>query len=306
MQTVNSVIAQTYANWELIIVDDCSTDNSQRLLSNITTIDSRISVILNEKNKGGNACRNQGLTLTKGEFVLFLDADDMLEPACLTNRVEQTVKFPAADLWVFPMGIFKQKVNDINASQNWIPPVKGTNNLHLFLTHQLPWQTMQPLWRKDFLLKINGFDTNFVRLQDVELHTRALYEGALVETFPTLPKDCNFRIDENRFGNKVFKHLNGFVAGALQYYKKFYGRTSNETEKKLLTGSILEPLSNVCFQRKSDKITKSEYIQLSNQLIEACQYQPHKKLLKSFALLYHLSPVHPRGLKKIIRKVAGI
>ena len=66
MQTVNSVIAQKYPFWEMIIVDDCSTDHSQHLLGTVTTIDSRITAILNEKNKGGNACRNQGLSLAKG------------------------------------------------------------------------------------------------------------------------------------------------------------------------------------------------------------------------------------------------
>lgn len=306
MQTVNSVITQSYTNWELIIVDDCSTDHSQHLLSSITTLDIRITAILNEKNKGGNACRNQGLSLAKGEYVIFLDADDILDAHCLSARIEQAKKHSKADLWVFPMAIFKQKAGDLSESQNWIPPHNGANYLHLFLKHQLPWQTMQPLWRKDFLIKINGFDENFVRLQDVELHTRALMEGGLVQTFPDLIKDCNFRIDENRFGNKVFKHLNGFVMGAVQYYKKFYAQIKHDTEHKLLTGSLLEPLSNVCFQRKANKITKAEYLQLTNQIFSACVYKNHNFLLKTFASIYQLSPVHPKGLKKLISILAGL
>jgi glycosyltransferase involved in cell wall biosynthesis len=306
MQTVNSVIAQTYPYWEMIIVDDCSSDHSQHLLSNITTIDTRVSVILNEKNKGGNACRNQGLSSAKGEYVLFLDADDTLDEHCLAKRIEQVLKYPTADLLVFPMAIFKEKIGDIDATQNWIPPNKEANFLHLFLKHQLPWQTMQPLWRKDFLNKINGFDENFVRLQDVEIHTRALMEGATVETFPTFAKDCNFRIDENRFGNKVFKLLKGFSFGAVQYYKKFYTKVTSNNEQKLLTGSLLEPLSNVCFQRKAGKISNVEFQQLSQELIKACNYKNHQTILKSFALLYAISPFHPKGLKKVIGMLAGI
>ncbi len=306
MQTVNSVIAQKYPFWEMIIVDDCSTDHSQHLLGTVTTIDSRITAILNEKNKGGNACRNQGLSLAKGEYVLFLDADDLLDPHCLSSRIEQSLKYPTADMLVFPMAVFKQKIGDLDATQNWIPPHKEANYLHLFLKHQLPWQTMQPLWRNDFLKKINGFDENFVRLQDVELHTRALMEGAKVETFPTLAKDCNFRIDENRFGNKVFKLLKGFSFGAVQYYKKFYAKVTTDNEQKLLTGSLLEPLSNVCFQRKAGKISKVEYQQLSQELIKACNYKNHQTMLKIFALLYAISPVHPKGLKKIFCLMTGI
>ena len=306
MQTVNSVIAQKYPHWEMIIVDDCSSDHSKELLSNINSIDKRVSAILNEKNKGGNACRNQGLSLAKGEYVLFLDADDTIDEYCLQKRMEQVLKYPKADLLVFPMAIFKQKIGDMDASQNWIPPGKEGNFLHLFLKHELPWQTMQPLWRKDFLNKIDGFDENFVRLQDVELHTRALMEGATIETFPNLAKDCNFRIDENRFGNKVFKLLRGFSFGAVQYYKKFYDKVTSNNEKKLLTGSLLEPLSNVCFQYKAGKISKVEYQQLSQELINTCEYKNHQSILKTFTLFYKISPVHPKGLKKAIRILVGL
>ena len=305
MQTVNSVIAQKYPHWEMIIVDDCSSDHSKELLSNINTLDTRVSAILNNKNKGGNACRNQGLSLAKGEYILFLDADDTIDEHCLAARMEQVLKYPKADLLVFPMAIFKQKIGDMDASQNWIPPGKEANFLHLFLKHELPWQTMQPLWRKDFLNKIDGFDENFVRLQDVELHTRALMEGAIIETFPNLAKDCNFRIDENRFGNKVFKLLRGFSFGAVQYYKKFYAKVTSNNEKKLLTGSLLEPLSNVCFQYKAGKISKVEYQQLSQELINTCEYKNHQSILKTFTLFYKISPVHPKGLKKAIRLLVG-
>lgn len=306
MQTVNSVIAQQYPHWEMIIVDDCSTDHSKHLLSNVTTLDHRITAILNEKNKGGNACRNQGLALAKGDFIIFLDADDILDANCLASRIEQVNNNLSADLYVFPMAIFKQKIGDINASQNWIPPHKNANLLYLFLKHQLPWQTMQPLWRKDFLKKINGFDENFIRLQDVELHTRALLEGAVVESFPGLAKDCNFRIDEDRFDNKVYKLLKGFTFGAVQYYKKFYGIVQNEQLQKALTGTLLEPLSNICFQFKSNKITKNEYKELTNSLINTCLISSHKRLLNYFANVYRISPVHPKGLKKIFLILLGL
>ena len=306
MQTVNAVIAQSYQEWEMIIIDDCSTDHSQHLLSNITTIDPRITAILNEKNKGGNACRNQGLAQANGQYVIFLDADDILDSHCLSGRIEQAIKYPAADLWVFPMGIFKQKVGDLSADQNWIPPAKGANYLQLFMKHQLPWQTMQPLWKKEFLNKIGGFDINFIRLQDVELHTRALLENAQVETFPQLKKDCNFRIDENRFGNKVFNHLNAFSKGAVQYYKKFIILGEDNDSKKHLTGTLLETLSNVCFQYKSKKISKQEYHQLTQLLINTCKIAGHKKLLQFFAFIYVISPLHPKGLKKLTSILAGI
>jgi predicted glycosyltransferase involved in capsule biosynthesis len=164
---------------------------------------------------------------------------------------------------------------------------------------------MQPLWNKQFLIKIKGFDEQFVRLQDVELHTRALLEGAVVVTFPHLPKDSNFRIDENRFGNKIFKHLQAFSTGAIQYYKKFIMLLKHDNHKKALTSTLLETLSNVCFQYKLHKITKQEFLQLSNNLIECCSYPKHKTILVIFVKIYSLSPIHPKGLKKLITKMLG-
>jgi hypothetical protein len=104
----------------------------------------------------------------------------------------------------------------------------------------------------------------------------------------------------------VFKLLKGFSFGAVQYYKKFYSKVSSDKEQKFLTGSLLEPLSNVCFQRKAGKISKVEYQQLSQELIKACKYKNHQSILKSFALLYAVSPVHPKGLKKVIGLLAGL
>ena len=77
-ETIESVLGQTYQNWEMIIVDDCSTDNSRDIVKKYEVKDSRIKLIELEVNFGGPARpRNVGLDISKGDYLAFLDADDV-------------------------------------------------------------------------------------------------------------------------------------------------------------------------------------------------------------------------------------
>ena len=76
--TIRSVIEQTYEIWELIIVDDCSTDNSELVITSFS--DSRIRYLKNEKNSGAAVSRNRALRVAKGKWIAFLDSDDLWMP----------------------------------------------------------------------------------------------------------------------------------------------------------------------------------------------------------------------------------
>jgi len=82
--TINSVLVQSHDSFELILIDDGSTDNSRNLINNIN--DSRIHYFYKE-NEGVSIARNYGLKKAKGEFILFLDADDLLSPNFLKDRI---------------------------------------------------------------------------------------------------------------------------------------------------------------------------------------------------------------------------
>ena len=77
-ESIQSVINQTYKNWELIIVDDCSTDNTDEIVGKF--IDIRIKYLKNEKNSGAALTRNRALREAKGEWIAFLDSDDLWKP----------------------------------------------------------------------------------------------------------------------------------------------------------------------------------------------------------------------------------
>ncbi len=85
-ETIESVLAQTYPNWELIIVDDCSTDDTDAVVCPYL-VDDRIRYIKNEKNSGAAVSRNRALREAKGKWVAFLDSDDLWFPEKLEKQI---------------------------------------------------------------------------------------------------------------------------------------------------------------------------------------------------------------------------
>lgn len=84
-ETVRSVIAQTYQNWELLFVDDCSSDDSLELVRAFG--DERIRIFQNEKNSGAAVSRNLALKMAKGRWIAFLDSDDLWLPDKLAEQL---------------------------------------------------------------------------------------------------------------------------------------------------------------------------------------------------------------------------
>ena len=87
-ETIRSVLAQTYTNWEMIIVDDCSPDNSIEVIEPFVKADGRIRLLQNEKNLGAALSRNYALREAKGRWIAFLDSDDLWLPEKLEKQIQ--------------------------------------------------------------------------------------------------------------------------------------------------------------------------------------------------------------------------
>lgn len=88
-KTIESVFAQTYKNWEMLIVDDCSPDNTNRLIESYVKQDGRIKLIKLEKNSGAAVARNKAIELAQGRYIAFLDSDDRWLP----HKLEAQISF---------------------------------------------------------------------------------------------------------------------------------------------------------------------------------------------------------------------
>ncbi len=91
-ETIRSVQSQTYQNWEMIISDDCSTDNTLEVITPFLEADKRIKYICNERNSGAAITRNNALKVAQGKWIAFLDSDDLWLPEKLERQIDFMVK----------------------------------------------------------------------------------------------------------------------------------------------------------------------------------------------------------------------
>ena len=90
--TIKSVQNQTYKNWEILLIDDCSKDNSAQIIKEFQKYDNRIKYIKLKKNSGASVSRNEGIRNAKGRFIAFVDSDDIWKPEKLEIQIKYMLK----------------------------------------------------------------------------------------------------------------------------------------------------------------------------------------------------------------------
>ncbi len=172
--TVQSLLGQTCAHWEALVVDDRSPEEEFSRIEKMAGVDSRIQLKRNIGRSGACACRNAGLAASSGDYVVFLDSDDLLAPTCLANRVAVMEQHPEIDFAVFPSRIFHESPGD---GPYFINPVKPEDDIDRFLRTDVPWHTMGPIWRKTSLPRVGWWDERARTWQDGDFSIRALLAG---------------------------------------------------------------------------------------------------------------------------------
>lgn len=183
LKTYASIVAQSYVNWEWVVVDDGSSDKSYQMVASLANKDPRIKLFKrNRLPQNASTCRNIGVENSLGSYFVFLDADDLLVSTCLTNRVQVMEQFPEIDFGVFRTFSFKEENGDVVLVRELIPN-NDLSDLENFLKFNYPWTTTSSFWRKSAIQKLNGFDESFNRLQDPEIHIRAIINNLAYEKF---------------------------------------------------------------------------------------------------------------------------
>lgn len=127
-ETIRSIQTQTYQNWEMIIVDDCSKDNSDLVVKPYCDIDKRIKLLKNEKNLGAAASRNYALREAKGRWIAFLDSDDLWTP----DKLEKQLTFMVNSGFHFSYTEYKEIDDGSNEMGVLISGPKKVTKLGMF------------------------------------------------------------------------------------------------------------------------------------------------------------------------------
>lgn len=131
-ETIESVLAQTYSDWEMIIVDDCSTDKSREIIRKFAEKDSRIHLIEFKENSGTGRARNIALQNANGRFVAFLDSDDIWVP----EKLEKQIRFMTENNC--PISFTAYKLVDENSKDlDRVIRVVKSVNLHQYLKNTI-------------------------------------------------------------------------------------------------------------------------------------------------------------------------
>lgn len=161
-EAIESVIASTYQNWELIIVDDQSKDRSVEIVRGYEAKDNRIRVYVNEVNLGDYPNRNKAASYAKGKYLKYVDADDMIYPYGLEQLVFYMEQFPDAGYGLCSLEQDKERIFPFQLSPN------EAYQRHYFeqpLFHKAP---LSAIIKKEAFDKVGGF-TGKQHLGDFEL-----------------------------------------------------------------------------------------------------------------------------------------
>lgn len=171
-ETAKSIFNQTYPHWEWMIVDDGSTDNTWGIIQKYAAEDSRVKILKrNREPKGACVCRNIAIENCTGDYLIFVDTDDLMADYCLQQRVDAMNDNPDCDFVIFPMLLFKNQPDDLKLLWNVDNDI---DDLKRILQGNPVCQGTGPLWKTSSFKHIGMWKEDLMLWQDIELHIRSL------------------------------------------------------------------------------------------------------------------------------------
>ena len=241
-ETIQSLQDQDFEDFEVIIVDDGSTDDTKDVCEELVYVDSRFAYVAEDKkNRGPSYCRNKGYRMAQGEYLIFLDSDDLFLPGALKNRVKLMDAHEDKDFIVFVGEFFKRNVGD--TKKVWNMPT-DVDPLIRFIGDDTPWQTTGPTWRTSSYEKTGLWDEGIVGCDDQEFHTRALMAGLRYEFIGAVDYALRGAVDGRDQLGMVLAKRKGLIS-QVSRIKNICEADLNldgqelKTAKKMMAGSLL-------------------------------------------------------------------
>lgn len=288
IEMIGGIFKQSYKNWELIIVDDGSEEDSIRKVTDYISVDTRCRFVRrNREPKNGDTCRNIGMEAAKGEFVIIFDSDDLISLECIENRVSYMQSHPECDYASFPYSVFDNG-SDITTIKKKPHPKYLSNNdiLSLLLQANYPFTVWANIYRKDSLKSLRWDEKVYV-YQDLDFMVQCVLAN-LKHEFADTEADYYYRQfsdGSNVCGNFVskqkcdsslylFKKILETLKKFENYSKRkeqFKGMIVNHYER-LVTGENKEDMVtfiNLCKEYYDDKfVSKLERIKKKSEKVD--------------------------------------
>lgn len=251
-ETHNSITNQSYSNWEWLIIDDGSIDDSPKIINEIVKQDNRVHWFKRQQlPKGASVCRNIGIENAKGDYILFLDADDILAPLCIEERVKKMEENPLIDFGVFKMGVFTNQTEDSTRNVNLFSFNRDAY-LNMFLSYQLPWAITCGFWKQKFIKQNNiRFSEQYQRLQDPEFHSKLLMQyHPEFKVFDDSETDCYYRQPHAKNKPVNEASLLKTTQSILLYYTEMHQLITKQEHDKCLDLFVVNIFHSLLFYTK--------------------------------------------------------
>lgn len=179
-QCIQSIIQQTFKDFELICVDDGSTDHTLSVIESYKKKDSRISII-KQKNRGAGAARNTGLKHVHGKYTIFLDSDDFFEPDFLESLHTESV-LKQLDLCVCHAYEYSDKKQKVTRTLSWVANRKEIGNNDVFSYRDSPGKIFQAIntWAWNKLIRTALIRDNNLMFQEIRSSTDNVFVSLLL------------------------------------------------------------------------------------------------------------------------------
>ena len=273
-ETLNNILEQSYKNWECIIVDDGSTDNTSSIAKEFVRNNQQFLYVF-QKNAGLSAARNTGLHHSNGSFIQLLDADDFIESNKLHSQINVFIEYPNSDIVYSEVRYFSSEQKSLrrfsmNEIDNpWMPKVDSSNQ-QLLMSTLIDLNICvvnAPLIRKSVFDKIGLFNTKLIAVEDWEFWCRCAFQNV------------NFRFD-NSLGSQALVRFH--ESSMSKDMKRMY-------EAACVARVTLEHLIQKMNEQDDKsffyKRNRQERIFLHKSLFET--YRTEKKFTNALKHLYH-------------------
>lgn len=167
-RAIKSVLGQTYPEFEIIIVDDCSCDNTEEVIQEVMKEDKRVRYVKLDKTKGAAASRNNGVELSRGDYIAFLDSDDKALNMWLEESEKKIEKLPLSWGVLYPRYYIQDELSNVTYL-NVIPPKEGHIYKDLMRGSGLSIGVSGAVVKKLAFLEVGGFDENLCGYHDYDL-----------------------------------------------------------------------------------------------------------------------------------------
>ena len=283
-EAIESILAQTYSNFELIVVDDGSTDASAEIIRAHALRDKRIRFFQLEQNCGEAAARGHGVANSKGEYITFLDSDDV----CLPERLQKQVEFLQANLEYGGVGTYARAVDgNLKRLFDHKPPASHALILFEQFIGGDPFVYASVMLRRE-LIKIAGdYDASLRYGSDSDLLTRLMGRTR----FTNIP-ECLYiyrRHGRQLTAEKGEKRRHDMLLVRARRFERLWGEAPEEVLDRV---AKVRPWSKMSWRER--RAAKRDLIRLIDSLVAAKWIESGERPLLINAMNRRLEQVSPR------------